>query len=307
VRTWQLHPHCRRRRHQRHQRHQRHTTYGHSCPCPAELFIRILARLQDVAVVAAIVTDNAASMRLARDLLAAVPEYKHILPLRCFMHAYGLVMGTALAHPYAQDTVTKAQKFVNYFKSSHRAKALLAEMAGRCKVSTGLASSNQTRMTSIHMCLESLLRLQPAFTILLLEEAQRVQVQRPQAGVQQGQPPLFDSRHQDTKKLLQDAGWWAQVKQISDIMQPFSQVIMAVQGDCSSLADVSRYWAYLAHQLQVQLPTRLKEGGSATEYALHVARGFNRHHSEMASPVCRLALMLDPRYKAGVKSTINTV
>ena len=48
---------------------------------------------------AMVMTDNAANMKLARQLLLAREGHTHLLEMRCFMHAFGLVLRDILAHP----------------------------------------------------------------------------------------------------------------------------------------------------------------------------------------------------------------
>ena len=46
--------------------------------------------------------------------------------------------------------------------------------------------------------------------------------------------------------ILGDRQFWISVINLCKMLEPFSQAVMAIQSDKSSMADVSRYWIYLA-------------------------------------------------------------
>ncbi len=78
---------------------------------------------------------------------------------RCMMHGFGLVMGSMLAHPWAKKLVVAAQKLVTFFRASSRPMALLRQEAALQGIFTTLSSSNKTRMTSVQICINSVLVL----------------------------------------------------------------------------------------------------------------------------------------------------
>ncbi len=48
---------------------------------------------------AAVMADNAANMKLARELLREEPGHGHILSMRCHMHDFAVILRNVLAHP----------------------------------------------------------------------------------------------------------------------------------------------------------------------------------------------------------------
>jgi len=52
-----------------------------------------------------------------------------VLCCRCYMHAFGLVLGSVMAHPFARQRIAQAQRVVSYFHASHLPLALLREAA----------------------------------------------------------------------------------------------------------------------------------------------------------------------------------
>jgi hypothetical protein len=119
--------------------------------------------------------------------------------------------------------VTRAQAVVTYFNASHQPLALLRAAAETLGITKGLQSSNKTRMTSVHICLESIRDNKMAFQVLL-------------------------HRHPDVIKkdavvaTLRDNEFWGGLEALCNLLQPISQAIMAIQGANATLADVTR-WA----------------------------------------------------------------
>lgn len=91
---------------------------------------------------------------------------------RCMMHAFSLVIGSILGHPWAKDLVSKAQQIVTYFRSSHRPLALLHQEAKAMGITTGPVSANTTRFTSVHACLDSLRKLEDPLKVVVKKHAE---------------------------------------------------------------------------------------------------------------------------------------
>ena len=109
--------------------------------------------------VVAVVTDNASNMLAARKLLVNRDGLGHIIPMRCWMHAFALVMASVAAHKFARGVISDAQRVVTYFRSSHRPLDMLRERATAEGITGGgLVSSNTTRFSSIYLSLASVLR-----------------------------------------------------------------------------------------------------------------------------------------------------
>jgi hypothetical protein len=67
-------------------------------------------------------------------------------------------------------------------------------------------------------------------------------------------------------ELLEDETLFAEVKCLVKLVEPVCQVVMAVQNNKSTLADVARFWIYVGNELAKLLPTirdRGKKGTSA--------------------------------------------
>ena len=158
------------------------------------------------------------------------------------MHAYSLTVGSLLGHPWASQLVQRAQKLVTYFQAAHRAYFKLLECAKSLGIQGRLCSSNKTRFTSIQMMLESVSRLETAFAFLLNNDPDVIQ----SAAV----PPI-----------IRDRVFWASLEVLNKILVPFSKVMTAIQAKTATLADITRYWLYLARVMREELPKVAAAGG----------------------------------------------
>jgi hypothetical protein len=149
------------------------------------------------------------------------------------MHGFGLLMGSILGHPWAKAILMKAQKLVSYFRSSTRPMAHLREIAAALGIRTGFSSSNKTRFTSVHMCVVSVLALKDPLRSMV-RQAGRTML-----------PGWAIALIEDTTREF-----WEQIELLCSVLAPYSQVIMAVQANSTTLADITRYWIYLARKLK---------------------------------------------------------
>jgi hypothetical protein len=150
------------------------------------------------------------------------------------MHGFSLVMTSILAHPWAKQLQVFSQKLVQYFRASTRPMWVLLTIAKAQGINTTLHSSNKTRMTSVYICLQSVHALKDALRSLLRKSSSEINL-----------PRWLLTLIED-----QDRTYWEQLGSLCQVLAPFSQVVMAVQGDGTTLADITRYWIYLARELK---------------------------------------------------------
>lgn len=166
-------------------------------------------------------------------LLLLLPFLTLVTAARCYMHAFALLLGSLLSHSWAVDLVSKAQKIVTYINASHRPLALFreaqAQLGGK---QLSLASSGNTRLTSVQLCESSVLHNQPTFTKLL------------------SMPDSIDAiTNRAVKQLLQDLHFFGDLGCLDAVLEPVAWVIMAVQRRTTTLADVARCVALLNDRL----------------------------------------------------------
>ena len=86
--------------------------------------------------------------------------------------------------------------------------------------------------------------------------------------------------------------FFVRLQQICKLLEPFSLVMTAVQAARTTLADVMRYWLFLAKQI-----SGLDSECMPAEFQSHCHVAYNLRHDEMVSPVCKLGLFLHPSYR----------
>jgi hypothetical protein len=237
------------------------------------------------------------------------------------MHAFSLVVGSLLGHPWARSIVKQAQQIVTFFRASHLPNAELEKAARLLNITTGLVTSNKTRFNSVYNCMKSLIVNRAAFHSMDCKESIK--------------PPI--------RAILNDKVFWKQLQSLTQLLEPFSAVITSVQGDATTMADVHLYWLFLARNFSIDAPG-LDEGELyfnapcqdllllsyvhellsgyfsstgfsghvlslstklevpwlllyAADFLLHCATAFNNRAEEMDNPLCRLALFLHPLHK----------
>ena len=199
----------------------------------------------------------------------------HMLSLncRCMMHAFNTTMLSVMGHPFAKKLVSQAQAVVTYFRASHQPLASLKKIAAAMNIKRMLISSNKTRFTSVHASLEFVLRLQNALQQLTEQY-----------------PKLITSTA--VAATISSGMFFMRLKQICKLLEPFSLVMTAVQAARTTLADVMRYWLFLAKQVSGIDSERMP-----AEFTSHCHVAYNMRHDEMASPLCKLGLFLHPSYR----------
>lgn len=220
-------------------------------------------------------------MKLARDLLKKKPGLQHIIPVRCYMHAYGITMTSILAHPIIKGLVVSAQKIVTYFRAAHKPLFLLKQEAKLLGIDCSLKSSNTTRITSIQLCADSVLKNQHALKKVCQVHGNEI-------------------NNNQVKLFVFTRDFWIKLDDLNKLLVPFSKAIMAIQSKTSRLSDVNRYWIYLSKCVESFCENTHYLG---EDFEKHLIRSFNARTKEIPSQISSLALLLDPRYRSGVNTT----
>jgi hypothetical protein len=139
-------------------------------------------------------------------------------------------------------------------------------------------------MTSVERALSSLLGLQRAVIDVLLQHKDLM--------LKTIDGKADSLKHQAVRADLESTNFWGGLSRVVAILRPISRVIMAVHADAITISDVARYWCYLAKELQDPLCKTGQRDVIATAAAC-----FNARAKEMDTPLIRLALLLDPRFK----------
>jgi hypothetical protein len=218
-------------------------------------------------------TDGVYAMAKARKEIVAMAPYKHIFNIRCMMHAFALLMGSVLGHIIPKAIVTQAQKIVTFFRASHKPHALLGKTARDMKVKGSLITSNKTRFTSVHLCLDSIAVLEAPLKAVCDNHTEYVSV------------PVCE--------IIKDRRFWSKLHGLCEILEPMSKTIMAVQENRVTLADITKLWIFLGNSLS----DVVSNSELSMDFLEHVVGSYKKRVAEFDTSLCRLGLFLDPRFK----------
>lgn len=90
-------------------------------------------------------------------------------------------------------------------------------------------------MTSVQLCIASVLRLEPSLKTL---------VDTPDRG---------GVTNAAVVEICEDMYFWLHLRMLNQVLLPLAEVTMAIQGNNSTLLDVTRYMVYVRNKLQGQL------------------------------------------------------
>ena len=197
---------------------------------------------------------------------------------RCMMHCFSTCMGSVMGHKFATSIVSQAQSLVTFFRASHKPLALLKDHAASRGIKRMLVTSNKTRFTSVHAMLESVLRLKDSLLWVVKEHHGLLSA------------TVLSVLASDEHELF-----FLAVRQLCLLLTPFTLVIQAIQSDDATMADVMRYWYFLARQMDA-----LKANLTDPAFKAHCISAFNWRVQDMHNPIAHLALFLHPWYRGSV-------
>ena len=251
------------------------------------------------------------------------------------MHAFALVMTSCVSHPYFQARVAEAQRVVTYFRASHRPLALLDEEIDRLRIAGGgLQTSNKTRFTSVHNMLLSVVRCEHPLRLVAAQADAIPPRQQAIKDIINSSKFWMDlqllcklllpftqvimavqAREATLASLTLYWVYLARCLEAWEIDCPTTGAAGALaRGSCVSWVHVccngcstALLGASSEHVHSVRLSFAFTDPRFllflfAAGLSLHVARAFNTRAKEMDSSLNRLALFLDPRYKAAANS-----
>ena len=210
------------------------------------------------------------------------------------MHSFGLLIGDVLAHDWAKHLVGSAQRIVSYFQASTLLLAKLRDVTKALNIQVGgLVSSNKTRFTSVHLVRVQIFHIARRYSSSSAASVAAWQcgsvaawqrgsmaatsvanmcvlprctqclesVKRLEAPLRQVAATPDIIRSSEVIDIINDASFWRTLQLLCDLLEPASKVVMAIQADGALLADVPRYWAYMARVIETKLEPLLSVPG----------------------------------------------
>ena len=219
----------------------------------------------------AIVSDNGANVASARRLICS--KYKNILNVRCVAHCYNLISKDIIQHTFAERMIQRANRVVQFFKKSHKAAAILKEKIRQHGISDGgLKTYVETRWTTVHECVSSIVRLKSCLEEIRDNHSEVVTT-----------PAILT--------ILHSRGFFHDMQHLSKVLFPIKNAILAVEATNSTLADAYIYLIKIASSIQ-NLPTDEYKG-----FRNHCIRKFNHRFEEFNDPIYKLAFFLHPAFR----------
>jgi len=216
----------------------------------------------------AVITDNAANMRSARNLICA--NFPWILNLRCAAHAFNLIICDILNFPSVRKILKDAVSIISQFTGSHLLQNALKTARDLFNITIGLRNPVKTRWSSVYDCVHSLLLNEGALKKVISDLSAEVNPQ--------------------VKSIVQNYGFWSALVKIETITYPFKQAITIIEADTATLAEVYYLMIMLASRVY-----RMKDPD--VDFRLHCIQVFNHRWEDMYDPIFHLAYFLHPRFR----------
>ncbi|CAH1770183.1 3189_t:CDS:2, partial [Entrophospora sp. SA101] len=226
--------------------------------------------------VAAIVSDNGANIAKARRIVTS--KYKHIINVRCIAHCINLISKDVIAHKFAKNLISKANIIVKYFKKSSLANSLLKSQIEKHRIQGGIIKSYvKTRWTSVHECLDSIIRLKRCLEEIRDEHSTSIS-------------------NNSVISILRSRAFFEDVGYLANTLLPIKLAILEVEGRSTNLAD-----CYIS-LLRIAAVIRNLPSNDYKFFRNHCISVFNKRYKEFDDPIYLLAFFLHPAYKGnGVK------
>lgn len=196
--------------------------------------------------VLAVVSDNAANMRAAWAILQS--KYEHIYCYSCVAHGLHLLATDVCGVESVSKIIQKAKDIVKFVKYKHVPQAVFQRVQkDRLKQGTplNLVMPSPTRWGTKALMLKRLLQVQKSLQYMVMEEEIDAIV-----------TPRMKS------DILDGSVFWAQVKNLHNLMQPLADAIKRVESDKPCLSDIPQiFYELRQHITQVlpQAPVQKKE------------------------------------------------
>lgn len=225
-----------------------------------------------------IVTDNAANMKAAWEILKNENHSTNLFTYGCVAHTLNLLFTDLKNLKTLQTFLAEAVSAIKAIKHTHRLTEIFKEKQGQQRQHhnnpVALKLPVQTRWGSIVHCLDSLDQNKQAMKILAVEE--------------EAQEIL--KKHPVIKKIALDETFWDKVKGFLQLLKPIATAITSVESDKPKISQVVSVFRKLELHFEETLPqsplSKAEEG--------EVKKIFAKRKDFGVCEVHRAANLLDP-------------
>nr|GAT45526.1 predicted protein [Mycena chlorophos] len=234
--------------------------------------------IENMSCFLAAVTDNPSVMKGFRKMLEK--DYLWIITLPCWAHGLNTLVGEICRYVAAKTQIQSANRIVTFFNMSHYWGRQLKAGAKTEGVTRGLKKNCESRWYALILLLRSVVAHRtPLSTLLARPEARKM-------------TDGMTAVNPDVIRIVQDTfnEFWPMVGQTIRIAQPFVDVIADSEGRGVTLADCMLNLLRVARQLS---PLK-DEDEDDREFKKHAYAVMDKRFNQMATPLHRLALFLNP-------------
>ncbi|KAF8152850.1 hypothetical protein K438DRAFT_2078975, partial [Mycena galopus ATCC 62051] len=202
----------------------------------------------------------------------------------CFLHSLNTLVGDICTYPLIKKIITKANRTVTFFNSSHYWGSQLKDEAKRLKVTRGLKKNCESRWYAlVLLCISVETHQQPLSSICIRPDAQKKT-----NGLSPAAPDVIAI-------VLNTPEFWPLLNQLTRITKP----VIDALGNCESRqATLADCMLQLIQCARTMLKTVLEEGEDAG-FLAHAKSTFDHRFKLIATHPLACTLPPSPLPKAG--------
>jgi hypothetical protein len=221
--------------------------------------------------IAAIVSDNAANVRNARELIQT--RHPNIENVRCIAHAINLIACDIVKENFGDRLLRRVNILATFFKSSHQAGSKLTQMIKEKKITGGgIKSYSKTRWTTASESIDSVIKLEPVLVEFVIEHHHLL-------------------TNDKIKPIIQARNFFADLRILSFILDPLKKTVLNLESRSATLGDCFLGLVRLAAVVK-KLPTSFD-----SSFRSHCIKVINERTEEFDDDRYITCFFLDPHFR----------
>jgi len=164
--------------------------------------------------ISAIVSDNAANVRNARNTLQE--RYPNIENIRCIAHAINLIACDITKESFGDRLLRKVNILGSHFRNSHQSGARLKQLIKENNIhGGGIKLYCKTRWTTASDSVDSIIRLEPVLEQIAINDSN-----------------LLNDR---VKRVIQSRNFFSDLRILSFVLDPLRKAVLALESRSATL------------------------------------------------------------------------
>lgn len=220
--------------------------------------------------ISAIVSDNAANVRNAREILQA--KYPNIENVRCIAHAINLIACDIVKESFGDRLLRKVNILGSFFKNSYQAGAKLTQLIKENGIpGGGIKLYCKTRWTTASDSVDSIIRLEPVLEQIVTDDSN-----------------LLNDK---VKRVIQTRNFFSDLRILSFVLNPLRKAVLALESRSATLGDCFLSLIRLSAVLK-KLPRSFNQN-----FRNHCFNVMNERFKEFDDDKYITCFFLDPRFR----------